>query len=231
MRNPTFYQQIAPHLLKHLNNRPVSLVRAPNGIDGQLFFQKHLDTVKVANVTQLRKSYFPGHPPLITIDSETALLSCVQMNAMEFHTWNSSLEDSEHPDRMIFDLDPGEGIQWKQIQDAAQLMKVMLDQLKLRSFLKTSGGKGLHVVVPLKPELDWDTVKAFSEKIVSHLAATLPTLFVAKSGPRNRVGKIFIDYLRNGLGATTASAFTVRARWARRLHSSGMGRVAGSDGR
>lgn len=207
-----FYQEIAPHLLKHLNQRPVSLVRAPNGIDGQLFFQKHLDTVKVANVTQLNKSYFPGHPPLITIDSEIALLSCVQMNAMEFHTWNSSIADGEQPDRMIFDLDPGEGIAWKQIQDAAQLMKVMLDQLKLKSFLKTSGGKGLHVVVPLKPAYDWDTVKGFSEAIVTHLAGTLPTLFVAKSGPRNRVGRIFIDYLRNGLGATTASAFSARAR-------------------
>jgi bifunctional non-homologous end joining protein LigD len=148
----------------------------------------------------------------LNVATETALLACAQMNVIEFHTWNSTLDDGEHPDRIVFDLDPGEGIVWKQIQQSATLMKTLLDQLHLTSFLKTSGGKGLHVIVPIVPELGWDTVKDFAAAVVRHMANTLPTLFVAKSGPRNRINRIFIDYLRNGLGATTVSAFSVRAR-------------------
>jgi bifunctional non-homologous end joining protein LigD len=113
---------------------------------------------------------------------------------------------------MTFDLDPGEGVAWQQVQEAAQLLHGFLDELKLAAFLKTSGGKGLHVVVPLRPHHDWDTVKDFSQAIVQHLARTLPQRFVAKSGGSNRVGRIFIDYLRNGFGATTAAAWSARAR-------------------
>jgi bifunctional non-homologous end joining protein LigD len=113
---------------------------------------------------------------------------------------------------MTFDIDPGEGVTWPQIQEAAQLVRAMLDELGLPCFLKTSGGKGLHLVVPLKPKFDWDTVKDFSQAIVQHLARTLPDRFVAKSGASNRVGRIFIDYLRNGYGATTACAWSARAR-------------------
>jgi bifunctional non-homologous end joining protein LigD len=116
------------------------------------------------------------------------------------------------PDRMTFDLDPGEGIGWPQVQQGAQLVRAFLAELKLPAFLKTSGGKGLHVVVPLKKQYDWDTVKDFSAAIVQHLARTLPDRFVAKSGPKNRVGRIFIDYLRNGFGATTACAWSARSR-------------------
>lgn len=206
------YSVLAPQLLEHMADRPVSLVRAPGGVEGPRFFQKHLDTTKIPHVPALDQNYFPRHPPLLTVDTELGVVSCSQMNVIEFHTWNSRLEDGEHPDRMIFDLDPGEGVSWSQIQDGAHIMKVMLDELGLKSFLKTSGGKGLHVVVPLMPIHDWDTVKSFSSDIVHHMAKTLPALFVAKSGPRNRIRRIFIDYLRNGLGATTVSAWSVRAR-------------------
>jgi bifunctional non-homologous end joining protein LigD len=116
------------------------------------------------------------------------------------------------PDRMTLDIDPGEGVGWPQIQQAARLVRALLDELGLPAFLKTSGGKGLHVVVPLRRQFDWDTVKDFSQAIVQHLARTLPERFVVKSGPKNRVGRIFIDYLRNGYGATTAAAWSARAR-------------------
>ncbi|RZL67094.1 MAG: ATP-dependent DNA ligase, partial [Variovorax sp.] len=135
-----------------------------------------------------------------------------QMNTIEFHTWNAVKTTIGKPDRMTFDLDPGEGVKWSTMQEATMLVRVMLDELELPSFVKTSGGKGMHVVVPLKKLYDWDTVKDFSQAIVQHLAHTLPQLFVAKSGPRNRVGKIFADYLRNGFGATTACAWTLRSR-------------------
>ena len=113
---------------------------------------------------------------------------------------------------MIFDLDPGEGVEWPQMQEAAWLTKAMLEQLGLATWLKTSGGKGLHVVVPLMPKVDYDTVNSFSKAVVVHMAKVIPGRFVAVSGGANRVGKIFIDYLRNGHGATTAAAFSARSR-------------------
>jgi bifunctional non-homologous end joining protein LigD len=134
------------------------------------------------------------------------------MNVVEFHTWNGVKTAIDKPDRVTFDLDPGEGVDWPMIQEAAQLVHAFLEQLGLPAFLKTSGGKGLHLVVPLKRQYDWDTVKDFSQAVVQHLAKTIPQRFVAKSGGGNRVGKIFIDYLRNGYGATTVCAWSARAR-------------------
>src|SRR5690606_13095425 len=131
------------------------------------------------------------------------LVGAAQMNVIELHTWNSTTADIAHPDRMIFDLDPGEGITWETLKEATALTRRMLGLLGLEGFLKTSGGKGLHVVVPLEPRADYDAVKDFSEKVVQHMARTIPSLFVSKSVARNRVGRIFVDYLRNGKGATT----------------------------
>jgi bifunctional non-homologous end joining protein LigD len=149
---------------------------------------------------------------MLEIASVEGILSAAQWNVVEFHTQNGVRKSYETPDRMVFDLDPGEGVGWHTIQEAAQLMRAFLEQLGLPAFLKTSGGKGLHVVVPIKGSNDWDTVKDFSHAIVDHMASTLPDRFAFKSGARNRVGKIFIDYLRNGKGATTASAWSARVR-------------------
>ncbi len=207
-----FYAQVAALMLPHLKQRPVSLMRAPSGIDGPLFFQKHAETRELAHVDVLDRALYPAHDPLLAIGSDAGLLSAVQMNTVEFHTWNATTRSMGKPDRMLFDLDPGEGVLWAQVQEAATLVRSFLDELGLVSMLKTSGGKGLHVVVPLKPQHDWDTVKAFSRAIVQHLADVIPQRFVAKSGPKNRVGRIFVDYLRNGLGATTVAAWSARAR-------------------
>jgi bifunctional non-homologous end joining protein LigD len=207
-----YYALVAPLMMVHLQDRPIAMVRAPDGIDGQLFFQKHLDRYKMAGVEQLDAAIFPGHPPMVKIAEPQGLLSAAQMNVVEFHTWNGVVRTIARPDRMTFDIDPGEGVTWPQIQEGAQLVRAMLDELGLPCFLKTSGGKGLHLVVPLKPKFDWDTVKDFSQAIVQHLARTLPDRFVAKSGASNRVGRIFIDYLRNGYGATTACGWSARAR-------------------
>ncbi|SCY01179.1 ATP-dependent DNA ligase LigD phosphoesterase module /ATP-dependent DNA ligase LigD polymerase module [Nitrosospira sp. Nl5] len=207
-----YYSLVAPLMLEHIKGRPVSLVRAPDGIEGQLFFQKHWEKENMPGVAQLDPALDPEHEPLIEISTAEGLLSAAQMNVVEIHTWNATKNAIGKPDRMTFDLDPGEGVQWAAMQESAQLVRVFLHELGLKSFLKTSGGKGLHVIVPLKRLRDWDTVKDFSQAIVQHLAATIPQRFVAKSGPRNRIGKIFIDYLRNGFGATTVSAWSVRAR-------------------
>ncbi|MEO6186132.1 MAG: DNA ligase D, partial [Steroidobacteraceae bacterium] len=207
-----YYALVGELMMQHLQGRPVSLVKAPQGIAKPVFFQKHEEKFRMDGVDQLDRSLDPDHPPYLVIASPLGLLSAAQMNVIEFHTWNATKSAFHRPDRMIFDLDPGEGVEWDQVREGATLMHGFLEQLKLAVFLKTSGGKGLHVVVPITPEFDWDTVKSFSEAIVVHMAATLPKLFVAKSGPKNRVGRVFIDYLRNGFGATTACAWSARAR-------------------
>lgn len=207
-----YYEQVSELMLPHLKGRPVSLVRAPDGVGGELFFQKHLKLNELPGVKLLDPALDPGHEPLLQIDTAKGLLSAAQMNVIELHTWNATSNAIGKPDRMTFDLDPGEGVPWARMQDAAMLVQTLLTELGLPAFLKTSGGKGLHVVVPIRRHFEWDTVKGFSQAVVQHLADTIPDRFVAKSGPRNRVGKIFVDYLRNGFGATTVSAWSARSR-------------------
>jgi bifunctional non-homologous end joining protein LigD len=207
-----YYDDVAERMLPHLKGRPTSLVRGPRGIGGQLFFQKHVDTLRIPGVNELDPAFLPGHPPMFEIATRTALVQAAQFNAIEFHTWNATVKSIDNPDRMLFDLDPGEGVSWKQVIEAALLTRTLLDELGLKSFVKTSGGKGLHVVVPLRSVAPWERVKDFSEAMVVHLARTVPERFVAKSGPKNRVGRIFPDYLRNSRGATTAAAYSARAR-------------------
>jgi bifunctional non-homologous end joining protein LigD len=206
-----YYGLVAPLMMPHLRGRPVSFVRAPAGIQGQHFFQRHSES-PIAGVLALPERLYPEHPPLMEISNEAAILAAAQLNVVEFHTWNAIKTSIAKPDRMLFDLDPGEGVDWPAVQQGAELVRVLLQELGLRGWLKTSGGKGLHVVVPIRKQYGWDAVKDFSEAMVRHLAQTLPKLFVAKSGPKNRVGKIFADYLRNGFGATTVAAWSARAR-------------------
>jgi len=207
-----FYERVAPLMLPHLKARPVALVRAPAGVGGAQFFQKHADQNALPGIDLLDKALDPGHEALLVVASARGLQSAAQMNVIELHTWNMTSRSMPRPDRMVFDLDPGEGVEWPALREAAQLMKSFLDELGLKSLLKTSGGKGLHVIVPLAPKHEWQLLRRFSQAVVVHMVRVVPQRFVAKSGPRNRVGKIFIDYLRNGWGATTASAWSARAR-------------------
>lgn len=207
-----YYRLASKWILPQLKDRPVAFLRAPEGIEGEQFFQKHRETLRIPGLKELDIPFDPQHPPLMGIDSHRALIGAVQMNVIEFHTYNFKTKHIEKPDRMIFDLDLGEGIQWPDVQEAAELIRILLEELDLQCFLKTSGGKGLHILVPLTPRDDWDTVKAFSKAVAEHLAKVIPGRFTATSGPRNRKGKIFVDYLRNHRGATTVAAFSVRAR-------------------
>lgn len=207
-----YYALVAPLMLPHLKRRPTSLLRAPAGIDSKMFFQKHLGEAIMKGVRQLSTKLDPGHPSLLEIADAKGLLSAAQMNVVEFHTWNASTAHIGKPDRIIFDLDPGAKTDWAEVQQAATLVRNFLDELELQSLIKTSGGKGLHIVVPIRRHYEWNTVKEFSRAIVQHLAAALPRQFSAKSGAGNRVGKVFVDYLRNGFGATTVAAWSARAR-------------------
>lgn len=207
-----YYESVADWMLPHLEGRPVSLLRAPDGLAGTAFFQKHAERTSLPGLTEHPASLWPGHGALLTVDTTAAVVAAAQLNVVEFHTWNSTVAHLGHPDRVIFDLDPGEGVSWQHIQEAALLVQTLLGELGLRAWLKTSGGKGLHVVVPLVPRLDYVTVKDFSRAAVRHLAKAIPQRFVAKSGAGNRKGKVFVDYLRNGFGQTTVAAFSARAR-------------------
>ncbi|MGF6762482.1 bifunctional non-homologous end joining protein LigD [Paraburkholderia sp. GAS33] len=206
-----YYESVADWMLPHLKDRPVSLVRAPEDIGGELFFQKHSQKLAIPNVTQ-HPGLDPGHPPLISVDTIKALIGAAQMGTVELHTWNALASNIEKPDRMVFDLDPDPALGWDKMIEAAQLTRTLLDELGLESFCKTSGGKGLHVVVPLAKQAGWDEVKAFSQAVAQHMAATLPKHFAAKMGPQNRKRKIFVDYLRNNRGSSTVAAFSARAR-------------------
>lgn len=206
------YALIAPLIMEHLKDRPTSLVRAPDGVRGQVFFQKHIDTSGMTGLRSLPVKLDPEHEALLEIAKPEGLISAAQVNVLEFHTWNAVKSNIDKPDRLIFDLDPGKGIEWPQVQDAALVLRAFLQELGLDSFAKTSGGKGMHVVVPIQRRHGWDVAKAFAHAAAKHMARTLPNRYSSKSGPRNRVGKIFIDYLRNGFGATTVSAWSLRAR-------------------
>lgn len=207
-----YYDSVATVIFEQLKNRPVSLVRAPQGIGSALFFQKHAEAMRIPGVVKLDAALMPEHPPLLAIESEAGIVGAAQMNTVEFHTWNACIDAIEKPDRLVFDLDPGEGVEFATVIEGAQFTLSLLDALGLKPFVKTSGGKGIHVVVPIVRRYSWQTAKDFSEAVVKQLVHALPERFVVKSGPKNRVGKIFVDYLRNAKGATTAAAFSARAR-------------------
>ena len=210
MQLAQYYASVAEWMLPELKGRPVALVRAPDGIAGQLFFQKNAEHLAIPGITTLDKA-LTGQPMMV-INNAEALIGAVQMSTVELHTWNATSDNLDKPDRFILDLDPDPALPWKRMVEATRLTLSVLDELGLKAFLKTSGGKGIHLVVPLTRKLGWDEVKDFSHAIVSHMATLLPERFSAVSGPKNRVGRIFIDYLRNGLGATTICAYAARTR-------------------
>ena len=210
MQLAQYYASVAEWILPELKDRPVALVRAPDGIAGELFFQKNAERLAIPGITTLDQK-LTGQPMMV-INSAEALVGAVQMSTVELHTWNATSDNLDKPDRFVLDLDPDPALPWKRMVEATQLTLTVLDELGLKAFLKTSGGKGIHLVVPLTRKLGWDEVKDFSHGIVSHMAKMLPERFSAVSGPKNRVGRIFIDYLRNGLGATTICAYAARTR-------------------
>ncbi|MGE8061181.1 DNA ligase D [Pseudomonas sp. NPDC089547] len=205
-----YYAQVADWLLPQLKDRPVALVRAPDGLGGELFFQKNADQLHIPHLLSYSKAQ-AGQAAMV-LNRADSLLGAVQMNTLELHTWNATIKDFDKPDRFVLDLDPDPALPWKAMLEATQLTLTLLDELGLKVFLKTSGGKGMHLVVPLTRRAGWDEVKDFSHALVKHMAGLFPDRLSAVSGPKNRVGRIFIDYLRNGKGATTVAAYSLRAR-------------------
>ncbi|MFP4902117.1 DNA ligase D, partial [Paraburkholderia sp. BR14261] len=206
-----YFEAISAWLLPHVQGRPVALARAPKGVGGELFFQKHAKALQIPHATQ-HAGLDPGHAPLLTLDSTEALVGAAQLDTIELHTWNALAASIEKPDRIVFDLDPDPSLGWERMLEAAQLTRELLEALGLRAWCKTSGGRGLHLVVPLTRHAGWDEAKDFARAVAGHMAATLPERFSAKMGAQNRKGRIFVDYLRNNRGASTAAAYAPRAR-------------------
>lgn len=206
MQLAEYYVSVADWILPTLKNRPIALVRAPEGVAGELFFQKNAERLAIPGIESV------DGETVMLINNAEALVGAVQMSTIEFHSWNARAPDLERPDRFVLDLDPDPALPWKSMVEATTLTLTILDELGLTSFVKTSGGKGIHLVVPLTPKDSWDSVKEFSHGIVKYMAKLIPQRFSAVSGPKNRVGRIFIDYLRNAKGATTINAYAARTR-------------------
>jgi bifunctional non-homologous end joining protein LigD len=208
-----YYEAVAEWMLPHIRERPLTLVRCPSGHEAHCFFQKHFDEKSVPGPLRLVEIEERNGPELYgTLGSAAGLISLVQLGALELHTWNSRADRLERPDRFIIDLDPDEGLAWDDIVDAALNVRHLLEELGLQSFVKTTGGKGLHVVVPLVRRAEWEEVKAFSGAVASLLARAAPDRYTTEMSKRKRRGRVLLDYLRNARGATAIEAYSTRAR-------------------
>ena len=205
-----FYTEIWPAIAPHVIDRPLALVRCPGGVEEACFFQKHAWAGIGEHIARSRDP--DGGEELLTIKTLEGLVSLVQASVLEIHVWGARLGSIETPDGITFDLDPDPEVAWSDVVGAAFEVRDRLKDFGLGSFVKTTGGKGLHVFAPLKPHADWATVKDFSHALASAMAKDSPQRYLAKASKSARRRRIFVDYLRNGRGATAVAAYSARAR-------------------
>jgi bifunctional non-homologous end joining protein LigD len=209
-----YYMAVAEQMLPHVADRPLSVLRCPDGIGKQAFFQKHesaglpngVHTVSIANKKTGKREEF------LTLNSAEGLVGMAQMGVLEIHPWGSKNDAVDQPDRIIFDLDPDEAIAWNTLADAAQELRSRLKQLKLASYVKSTGGKGLHVVAPIEPEFEWPVIKQLSHRVVLKMEKDNPSLYTTNMLKAVRRNRIYLDYLRNDREATAIAPFSTRAR-------------------
>lgn len=206
-----YYEAVAKRMLPFLKNRIISTVRCPEGVDGDSFFKKHFENeregfnkIEIKNKDKELEDYY-------YITNEKGLISEAQMNSIEFHAWGSSVTDLEHPDVMVFDLDPDENLSLKKLREGVKDLKNILDDFKLKSYLKTSGGKGYHVVVPIK-NVTWKEFRSIAKNIAELMEAKWPDKYTSNIRKERRKGRIFIDWVRNTKGATSIAPYSLRAR-------------------
>jgi len=207
-----FYERIADWIVPHVEGRPLTLVRCPEGLSGECFYMKHskvwappaLRRVKIQEKTKVGD--------YLVADDIAAIVSLAQMDVLEIHTWNTCIDKVELPNRIVFDMDPGADVPWERVVDSARLVRKMLETVDLESFPKTTGGKGLHVVVPLVPRADWRQCLEFSRALSEAIERHDPALFTTAFAKAGRERKILIDYMRNNRTNTSVAAFSTRAR-------------------
>jgi bifunctional non-homologous end joining protein LigD len=207
-----YYDAVSKWMIPYIAHRPLSLVRCPEGWQGQCFYQKNADRAVHPAVERVEVPESKGTATYMAASDATGLVALAQWGCIEIHPWGSRTPKLLNPDILIMDFDPDDGLPWQTLVEAVNLLRTLLDDLKLRGFLKTTGGKGLHVVLPIKPTLSWDDAKGFTGAVATLLVKALPDRFTSVMSKERRKGKIFVDYLRNGLGATAIAPYAVRAR-------------------
>ena len=207
-----YYQRVMTWLLPNVIKRPLSVIRCPEGANKTCFFQKHpMSGLHHVGTIELKEEK-GSLATYMYAKNAGSILELVQFGAMEFHVWSTRINSLETTDRVIFDLDPSPRVAWERIVAAARLLKVQMEELGLTSFVRTSGGKGLHVVLPVKPACSWELAKDFSHTIAARMATEQPQEFVDTANKTKRAGKIYVDYLRNTRGATSIANYSLRAR-------------------
>jgi bifunctional non-homologous end joining protein LigD len=208
----SYYRDVADWLLPHIADRPLVLVRCPEGREKECFFQKHpgLGTPKSLRQIPIREQKKTEH--YVVVDDVDGLISLAQIGALEIHAWGSRADKLDYPDRLIFDLDPAEDLPWPSVVRSARQVRDFLQELGLESFVKTTGGKGLHLVVPIDRRHDWDEAKAFCKHVAELIVRADPSRYTSNMSKAARPGKVFVDYLRNGRGATAIVPYSPRAR-------------------
>jgi bifunctional non-homologous end joining protein LigD len=205
-----YYEAVAERMLPHVAFRPVTMVRCPAGSETKCFYQRHAGS---GVPEQLHEVTIPGFDePYLYISDLPGLVAMVQMGVLEIHPWGVTTGHPDKADRIIFDLDPDEGLGFGDVIAAAREVRARLDKLGLRSFVKTTGGKGLHVVLPVEPTADWREVKSFAKGVSAEMAADAPDRYLTKSSKAERAGRLFIDYLRNDPTSTAVAPYSTRSR-------------------
>jgi bifunctional non-homologous end joining protein LigD len=207
-----YYESVGEAVLRFVDGRPLTLVRCPEGHEGECFYQKHGNPGTPAAVSRIDVPERGGKAQYLMASSVEAIVSLVQMGVLELHVWGSTVSRLEEPDLIVMDLDPDPAVPWAWMVEAALLVRERLEAYDLEPFVKTTGGKGLHVVAPLRPKAGWDEVKAFTKSVADGLARDVPDRYLAVMSKAKRKGKIFVDYLRNGRGATAVAPYSTRAR-------------------
>ena len=207
-----YYLTVADHMLPHVARRPITLVRCPTGRQKKCFYQRHAGSGVPAEFGQVEVAGFEESGAYLYIKDERGLVALVQMGVLEVHPWGAGIDRPDRPDQMILDLDPGEGLSFSHVVAAARDLRAFLERLGLQSFVKTTGGKGLHLVVPIERRHDWPTVKAYARSLAERLSGEQPERFLSKISIAARRGKIFIDYLRNDPTSTAVAPYSTRSR-------------------
>ena len=208
-----YYASVMDWFLPEVAGRPLSVIRCPDGAGAGCFFQKHhADKLGAHVASVLLEEKSGGSDRYLYVEDARGVLELVQMNALEFHPWGLRVDDPERPDRLVFDLDPAPGVGWADLVAAAKDVRKRVEKHGLESFPRLSGGKGVHVVVPIRRGPEWAEAKAFCEMIADEMAAEDPSRYLAHASKAERKGRIFIDWLRNTRGATSVASWSLRAR-------------------